>query len=330
MVYKIADNITSPIGRTTEENYQAVKNGRTALAYYDGQWGIPEPFTAAIFSDLENAELSQAGLTRFESLVYTSVQKALEDTSVNVSNDRVVFILSTTKGNVDLLGEKDISPAILHPGESARRISKAFGIKSQPIVVCNACISGLSAIILAERLLEQHQYDYAIVCGADVLSRFVISGFQSFKSMDARECRPYDIERLGMNLGEAAATMILAVSAQMGASAWTISKGVIRNDAFHISTPSNKAEGAWRCLETVMSGEQPEELAVVNAHGTATMFMDQMESVAVERADLNSLPVNSYKGYYGHTLGAAGVLETILTMHATEKANLLTNKVLSN
>ena len=136
MVYKIADNITSPIGRTTEENYQAVKNGRTALAYYDGQWDIPEPFTAAIFSDLENAELSQAGLTRFESLVYTSVQKALEDTSVNVSNDRVVFILSTTKGNVDLLGEKDIPPAILHPGESARRISKALGIKSLPIVVC--------------------------------------------------------------------------------------------------------------------------------------------------------------------------------------------------
>ena len=99
MIYKIADNITSPIGRTTEENYQAVKKGQTALAYYNGQWCIPEPFTAAVFSDMENEELSQAGLTRFESLVYTSVQKALEDTSVNVSNDRVVFILSTTKGN---------------------------------------------------------------------------------------------------------------------------------------------------------------------------------------------------------------------------------------
>ena len=323
MIYKIADNITSPIGRTTEENYQAVKKGQTALAYYEDQWCIPEPFTAAVFSDTENEELSQAGLTRFESLVFTSVQKALEGTSVNVSNDHVVFILSTTKGNVDLLGKKDIHPAILHPGESARRISKALGIKSQPIVVCNACISGLSAIILAERLLEQHQYDYAIVCGADVLSRFVISGFQSFKSMDARECRPYDIERLGMNLGEAAATMILTASAQTEAAAWTISKGVIRNDAFHISTPSNKAEGAWRCLEAVMSGEQPDELAVVNAHGTATMFMDQMESVAVERAGLNSLPVNSYKGYYGHTLGAAGVLETILTMHATDDHTII-------
>lgn len=72
-----------------------------------------------------------------------------------------------------------------------------------------------------------------------------------------------------------------------------------------------------------MSGEQPEELAVVNAHGTATMFMDQMESVAVERAGLNSLPVNSYKGYYGHTLGAAGVLETILTMHATDDHTII-------
>lgn len=318
MIYKIADNITSSIGQTTEENYQAVKKGQTALAYFDDQWCIPEPFTASVFSDMENKKLSQSGLTRFESLVYASVQKALEDTSINLSNDHVVFILSTTKGNIELLGEEGICPAILHPGESAQRISKALGIKSQPIVVCNACISGLSAIILAERLLKQHQYDYAIVCGADVLNRFVISGFQSFKSMDARECRPYDIERLGMNLGEAAATMILASSAPKGLPSWVISKGVIRNDAFHISTPSNKAEGAWRCLEAVMNGEQPDEVAVVNAHGTATMFMDQMESVAIERAGLNSLPVNSYKGYYGHTLGAAGILETILTMHATD------------
>ncbi len=323
MVYKIADNITSPIGRTTEDNYQAVTEGQTALAYYEDQWRIPEPFTAAVFSDSENRQLSQSGLTRFESLAYTSVKKALGNCPIDVSSDKVVFILSTTKGNVELLGEEGVSPAVLHPGESARHICDALGIKTQPIVVCNACISGLSAIILAERLLEQKLYDYAIVCGADVLNRFVVSGFQSFKSMDARECRPYDIERLGMNLGEAAATMILASSPQAGTPSWAILKGAVRNDAFHISTPSNKAEGALRCLEAVMKGEHAEELAVVNAHGTATLFMDQMESVAIERAGLTDRPVNSYKGYYGHTLGAAGILETILTMHAIDDHTII-------
>ena len=318
MIYKIADNIISPIGQTTEDNYRAVKKGQAALAYYDSQWGIPEPFTASVFSDSESEQLLQPGLTRFESLVYASVKKALDNCPVDISSDKVVFILSTTKGNIELLGEEGVSPAVLHPGESARRICGALGIETQPIVVCNACISGLSAIILAERLLEQNLYDYAIVCGADVLNRFVVSGFQSFKSMDARACRPYDIERLGMNLGEAAATMILASSPQAGTPSWAILKGAVRNDAFHISTPSNKAEGAFRCLEAVMSGGHAEELAVVNAHGTATLFMDQMESVAIERAGLTDIPVNSYKGYYGHTLGAAGILETILTMHAVD------------
>ncbi|MBR1503521.1 MAG: 3-oxoacyl-ACP synthase [Prevotella sp.] len=318
MVYKIADNIISPLGQTTEDNYRAVKKGQTALAYYDNQWGIPEPFTASVFSDLESEQQSQSRLTRFESLVYSSVKKALDDCPIDVSSGNVVLILSTTKSNVELLGKEGISPAVLHPGESARRICSALDINTKSIVVCNACISGLSAIILAERLLKQHLYDYAIVCGADILNRFVISGFQSFKSMDARECRPYDIERLGMNLGEAAATMILATAPLARTTQWAIAKGTVRNDAFHISTPSKKAEGALRCLEAVMSGEHADELAVINAHGTATMFMDQMESVAIERADLTDIPVNSYKGYYGHTLGAAGVLETILTMHAVD------------
>ena len=321
MAYKIADNITSPIGLTTEENYQAVKLGRSSLTHYDRRWGIPEPFTASIFSDAQNEALKTAQLTRFESLVATSVKQALEDTDLDAGNPRVVFILSTTKANIELLGQAGTSTEMLHPGESARRICKVLGINTKPIVVCNACISGLAAIILAERLLAQKVYDYAIVTGADVLNRFVISGFQSFKSMDANPCKPFDIERLGMNLGEAAATIIL--SAQARGDGWTIGDGTIRNDAHHISTPSNKGEGAWRCLTPLLEETKAEELAVVNAHGTATMFMDQMESVAIERAGLTSVEVNSYKGYYGHTLGAAGVLETILTMRATDDHTII-------
>jgi 3-oxoacyl-[acyl-carrier-protein] synthase-1 len=213
--------------------------------------------------------------------------------------------------------------AMMHPGESVKRIAKHLGIETEPIVVCNACVSGLSALILAERLLTQKFYDYAIVTGADVLSRFVISGFQSFKSMDANPCRPYDIERLGMNLGEAAATMILAGEPTGQQDGWTLLQGTIRNDAHHISTPSNKGEGAYRAMVPLLQQVNKDELALVNAHGTATMFMDQMEAVALDRAGLSDIPVNSYKGYFGHTLGAAGVLETILTMHALDDHTIL-------
>ena len=323
MVYQLADNITSPLGMTSAQNYQAVMAGRSALASYANHWEIPEPFTAALFSEAQQKAMVREGMTRFESLVMHSVTQALENTSFDIASPRVVFILSTTKANVELLGDPESDPDLLHPAESALRIAKALGITTAPIVVCNACVSGLSALILAERLLTEKFYDFAIVCGADSLSRFVISGFQSFKSMDAHPCRPYDIERLGMNLGEAAATMILSGEKTDTEKCWTLLQGTIRNDAHHISNPSNKGEGAYRALNPLCQQVEPEELALVNAHGTATMFMDQMEAVALNRAGLTATPVNSYKGYFGHTLGAAGVLETILTMQALDNHTIL-------
>ena len=199
MVYRITDNITSPLGMTSAQNYQAVKAGLSALTHYSNLWDIPDPFTAALFSISQNQAMYQAGTTRFEALVIHSITQALESTNLDITSSRVLLILSTTKANVELLEYPDTPLEMLHPGECAQRIAKFLGMTTEPIVVCNACVSGLSALILAERLLSQKIYDYAIVCGADVLSRFVISGFQSFKSMDSQPCRPYDIERLGMN-----------------------------------------------------------------------------------------------------------------------------------
>lgn len=318
MVYKIADNIVSPLGKTTEQNYQAVKQGETALSYHTTKWDIPEPFTASVFSETQNQEMAVAGLTRFESMVVCSVRQALTGTAFDIAARNVVFILCTTKANVELLGSAEARSEALYPGESAAKIAKTIGVTTSPIVVCNACISGLSGIILAQRLLESKTYDYAIVCGADVLDKFIISGFQSFKAMAEQVCRPFDIERLGMNLGEAAATIILSATPANDQSPWAIGSGAVRNDAHHISTPSNKGEGAYRCMLPAVNATSTDSLALVNAHGTATMFMDQMESVAIQRAGLAGMLVNSLKGYYGHTLGAAGVLETVLTMRALD------------
>ena len=309
MVYKIADNITSLLGTTTEQNYQAVKARRAALRE-DARLGLP----------------SEGALTRFETLVVRSVRDTLKDTTFDVSSDRVVFVLSTTKANVELLGQTDVAPAVLYPGESARRIAAYLGFTTMPVVVCNACISGVSALILASRMLEMGMYDYAVVCGADVLNPFVLSGFDALKALSSEDCRPFDIDRNGMNLGEAAATIVLSTEVPDDAAPWVIGTGAVRNDAYHISTPSNKAEGATMALQAVMNavGASPgQELALVNAHGTGTMFMDQMESVAIVKSGLGDIPVNSYKGYYGHTLGAAGVLETVLTMRALDDQTIV-------
>lgn len=297
MAYVLADNIISPLGQTSEENYLSVKTGKSAIrTYSSGEMDIPEEFAASLL------------LEDFEELAFTSAQRALEKSEIDVKHEKVVFILSSTKGNVE-----EMTPL----ADSAERIAARLGINTPPFVVCNACISGLSALTLASRLLDMGMYDDAVVCGCDAPKRFIVSGFQSLKALSHEPCRPFDMERFGLNLGEAAATMVLGKEKSSRCS-WRIRHGFIKNDAFHISAPSKTAEGLLHALKETLEGVDMDDLALVNAHGTATLFNDQMESVAIERAGLSAIPANALKGYFGHTLGAAGILETILSMKALD------------
>ena len=316
MIFKISDNILSPLGETTLENYQAVRAGSSRLCSYDSYPGIPQPFTGSLFSDEQNRRMAVAGLTRFESLAYASASKAIRESGIDQSSSRVVFILSTTKGNIELISEDPSDESILYPCTAAQHVAQRLGITTVPVTVCNACISGVSAMVLALRLLEAGIYDYAVVCGADTQCQFTISGFQSLKAVSESQCRPFDIERLGLNLGEAAATIVFARQSVGGT--WTMQSGAVRNDAFHISSPSKNGEGARLTIDAITGEDDIRKLAFVNAHGTATLFNDQMESIAIERAGLQDVPVNALKGYYGHTLGAAGILETILSMASVD------------
>lgn len=314
MAYIIADNIISPLGETSEDNYLSVKSGRSGIrAYEPGTCNIPEGFNASLlFED-------------FETLALKSAQKAIGNGQLELKGKRTAFILSSTKGNI----EENISLA-----DSAQRIASQLGIDSKPIVVCNACISGLSALILGNRLIDSGLYDAAIVCGCDTPRQFILSGFQSLKALSPEPCRPFDMERMGLNLGEAAATLILSKNPIQGNS-WRMGDGFIRNDAFHISTPSKTADGLYLSLQRTLESftkeisstckqiDMKEHLAFINAHGTATLFNDQMESVAIGRAGLSDLPANAYKSFWGHTMGAAGILETIISMKAIDDDTIL-------
>ena len=317
MVSVLADNVISPLGETSEENYQAVKEGKSAIhAYAPMTAGIPNGFVASLLS------------SDFEELAFRSAQKAIDASGINVSSTRTVFILSSTKGSIEKLGQTDDDK--LYLGNIAQRIATRLGIQLSPIVVCNACISGLAAMILASRLLVSKKYDYAVVCGADCPGRFIISGFQSLNAMSAFSCQPFDIERQGLNLGEAAATVVLgreittkSVNNGCRRQVWQIGHGYIKNDAYHISAPSKTAEGLYEALQETMNGIDKRNIAFINAHGTATLFNDQMEAIAIHRAELQDIPVNALKGYVGHTLGAAGIMETILCMKAVDDHTVL-------
>ena len=300
MIYKLADNIISPLGIGTEANYRAVKAGRSALKAYPATDLLPEGYYASLFVDGAS----------FEGRCIACAEPAIKDSGINPASDRVLFILSSTKATV-----------LETPAKAAQEVAAHFGNPNTPVVVSNACISGLAAQIEALRAIESGRCDYAVVIGADVVGRFIISGFQSLKALSPEQCRPFDADRCGLNLGEAAACIVYGKESK--GSAWCAVSGAICNDANHISGPSRTGEGSYRALMSTLENAAKYDIAFINVHGTSTLYNDEMESIAIDRAGLSDIPVNTLKGYFGHTLGAAGVLETILSMAAVEDGTVL-------
>ena len=333
MIVSVANNIISPLGMSTAENYAAVKSGHSMLKRYDGLWNLPEPFVASLM-DREKVEAAFVPLatdtkyTFFEKMIILSASRAIADAGIDASSDRVLFILSTTKGNVFLLdkNETGFPQERVLLGYAAKQMTDFFRNPNTPIVVSNACISGVCAQIEAMRNLESRAFDYVVTVGCDVQSAFIVSGFQSFKALSVEPCKPFDAQRTGLNLGDAAATIVYTRKDNVDENEWVACRGAIRNDANHISGPSRTGEGSYRALKVALGAVKPEQIAFINAHGTATLYNDEMESFAVERAGLSNVLVNGLKGYYGHTMGAAGVLETILSMCAVDDNNILATR----
>lgn len=319
----ISHNIISPLGLTSVDNYNAILAGESSIATYSGLNKNMRPYSASLISKEVYDDLIIEGYSKYESLVIQSVKRSLSGIELDLSSSDVCLILSTTKGNIeDLeLGKEDsVSPA-----KAAQRIADCLGVKTIPITVCNACISGVAAMILAQRLIDTKEYKHIIVCGCDVQSEFIISGFQSLNAVSPTACRPFDIERIGLSLGEGVASIILSHTNEDINKRWSLLEGYVRNDAFHNTTPSPIGEGSCSALRSLTEGDI-EDVAFINAHGTATMFNDQMESKAIERANLSRIPVNALKGNLGHTMGAAGIIETIISIIAVDNGLVLGSK----
>lgn len=318
-------NIISPLGWDSPENFRSVQALRGGIKYCSDRSLSPVDLPLALlnwdeviarFAALPGAEAGEE-LSRFEKIGILSVHNALEASGVDPAHPSTVFVLSSTKGNVDLLNDPEQKEKErLYLWNSAEQIASFFGNKNKPVVISNACISGVAAMLTASRLIAQGKYKYAIVLGADLVSKFIVSGFQSFMSLSDEACRPFDSERKGLTLGEAAATVIL--SSEHGRV--ELVSGATSNDANHISGPSRTGEGLVQAISKTLKGQQ--QPGLISAHGTATLYNDEMESIALSRTGLGEVPVNSLKGYFGHTLGAAGILESIINIEAMIQGSL--------
>lgn len=324
MAYIVADNIFSPLGETAEENFSRLIEMRSGIRKHENGELSDQPFFAALFEpsvfDHENEH------TRFEQMLIRSISAALKNCGVNPSDKETALIISTTKGNISLLEIEKDSPELYQKialTASAKKIARHFNFVNEPTIVSNACISGLLGLIMGMRLIRAGRYKHVVVAGADVISKFVLSGFQSFQAISHKPCRPFDAARDGINLGEGAATVILSVNRDHPDDV-SVSGGSVSNDANHISGPSRTGEELYQAIQKALAdaGLVGSDIDMISAHGTATLYNDEMEAKAINLAGLQHVPMNSLKGYYGHTLGAAGLIETVASVHAM-KNNLV-------
>jgi 3-oxoacyl-[acyl-carrier-protein] synthase-1 len=326
-VYVVSDNIISPLGFTTSENFTNLTQNISGIRLHKNNPASSEPFYASLFDENQALIQEDSTYTKFERLLIASITGALENTGINARDKKTILLISTTKGNISLLENHRMDAALekriaLH--SSAKLIAEHFGFNNPPLVISSACISGVLAIITARRLIESGQYENAVIAGADIISKFVLSGFQAFQAVSPEPCRPFDKNRKGITLGEGAATIILS-SNKNYATGVKVMGGGVSNDANHISAPSRTGEELAHSIQTALrnSNLSANDIGFVSAHGTATLYNDEMEAKAITLAGLQSVQVNSLKGYYGHTLGAAGLIESIISIQSLKVNTIL-------
>lgn len=321
MIYIGAGNIYSPLGSSIRENWENLLAGKTAIRPYSSLKPEDPPLYLSRFEEKGN--------------FYTRIFDCIDTTLLSLADQqpdwsKTVLIFSSTKADIEQLESRNIEQSLLD--YTCTKLQEKYPAKTA-ITVSNACISGITALLLAHDLIKTGQYENALVVAADNCSTFVSEGFKSFYAIASDFCKPYDANRQGINLGEGVASAFVSSNRNLFTNTPTLLLGgASANDANHISGPSRTGEGLFRATKRALeyAGKSPEQINYISAHGTATRYNDDMESMAIDRLNLNAVPVNSLKGYFGHTLGAAGLIETLVTIEQMNTNLILGTKGLEN
>ena len=330
-IYITETNCITPLGFDVESNVEAILRGESGIQLHGDVSLMPNSFYASIISTEKiNSAFEKISTdkkySRLEKMMILALEPIIKNSGIEL-NSKTAFILSTTKGNVTALKEdSEASFNNAHLDVLAKNVADFFGFKTQPIVVSNACVSGILAVSIAKRMIQSELYDNIFVVAGDEVSEFVLSGFNAFQAMSDLPCKPYSKNRTGVSLGEATAAVLISAEAK-DAKIKVIGDSSI-NDANHISGPSRTGEGLFRSIQNALKEAQIEvdKIDYISAHGTATPFNDEMEAIALNRLGLQNVPINSLKGFYGHTLGASGLLETVIGIESVNQNILFESK----
>lgn len=320
-IYINQSNILTPFGVSVETNWMNLFNGNSAVSKIDSL-GHLHNFHAGriddeIFRSIKTSVINSEKYTRLELFGIYVLQSLVEKEKLT---SKTGLIISTTKGNINQLSNSIEEASI---PLFASKIADYFQFEREPLIVCNACVSGVLAVNIAKRFIEMGVLEDAYVLALDELTDFVLTGFNSFQALDFELCKPFDINRKGVNLGEAAACVYISKIREKN-SFQIIGEASI-NDANHISGPSRTGEGLVLSVESALNEANisSTDIDYISAHGTATLYNDEMETIAFNRLQLQEIPTNSLKAFYGHTLGAAGLLEMIIAMKQSHENAVL-------
>ena len=315
-VIVMADMVT-PYGRGTEACWQGLLGGKTALSR------VTRFKTAAFHSDYAGII---NGLRYHEgaSLVMQMMELLFE--GVGIPED-AKLLLATTKGEIDLLEQSMLEQR----GDGAdavvvrliRKVSDLTRTKGAGLVISAACTSSAAAAAQAAAMIRNGHADCVLVVACDSVTEFIFSGFSSLMALDKQPARPFDKNRAGLNVGEAAAYALL-MSEERAAREnrpvlGTIAGWGLSDDANHMTGPSRESEGLILAITKALTsaGIGPGDVGFIAAHGTGTVYNDAMEMRAFRAVFQNhERPVYSIKGGIGHTMGAAGLVEMIIAMRA--------------
>ncbi|MAZ73181.1 MAG: beta-ketoacyl synthase [Flavobacteriaceae bacterium] len=327
--YISATGLVTPLGFSVKDNFNLLLKDISAIQKHkDGTISATSFYAAMLSEEKIDAQFQQLGnpkkFTKLEKMMLLSLGQTLASSAVKISA-KTALIVATTKGNIDAL-EQDSSfeEKRAYLPELAKKLVAFYNFTTQPIIVSNACVSGILAVAVAKRILTTDLYDNAVIVAGDLVTKFTLSGFQSFQALSDSPCKPYSKYRNGITLGEGAASVFVSKEKPDSNAVQILGDGT-SNDANHISGPSRTGEGLYRSILTAMTEAQLEanEIDFISAHGTATLYNDEMESIAFTRRRLQHVPLHSLKGVFGHTLGASGLLETVIGLEMMHQKTML-------
>ena len=338
-VFVAGAGIISAIGNNIAESMSALENGKAGIGdmyYLNSLHKNKIPVAEVKLSNEELATLSglHHSKSRTALLSLIAAKEALLHAGIeNIQSLRTGFISANSVGGMDKTENffteflTDNSKGRLHDvvdhecGSVSELVADQLGIKDYVTTISTACSSSANAIFFGARLIKNNILDVVIAGGTDALTKFTLNGFNTLMILDEKFCQPFDENRRGLNLGEGAGYIVLVsekVAAVLKKKPSVVLSGYCNaNDAYHQTASSPDGTGSFLAMSGALkkSGLKPADIDYINLHGTGTQNNDIAEGTAIKRLFHPHYPkMSSTKTFTGHTLGASGGIEAVLSV----------------